>query len=38
MDDIAIEKTKSAFLIRIGERWVSLIFLIHNKYFNFSCI
>lgn len=31
MDAVAIEKTKSAFLLKIGERWVNLGVQIREK-------
>jgi len=33
MDDLAIEKTKTAFLLKIGERWVR-----HGFFFFFFVI
>jgi hypothetical protein len=35
MDDLAIEKTKTAFLLKIGERWVrhGFFFFFVIKYF-----
>ena len=38
-DEIAIEKTKTACLLQIGERWVILGFFIHNNgYFLLKCL
>lgn len=35
VDDVAIEKTKSAFILKIGERWVMFAFMLVRSFSAF---